>query len=70
MKYLTGITLLILIFSSHAFACEKENKSASVLNIESTKTTQAEATSVSEKNLVAEESSFADEVNKAVVEKK
>ncbi len=72
MKYLSGITLLLLIFSSSAFACEKMDKakSASVLKLESTKTTQVEASSASDKNLIAEESSFERNITKAVSEGK
>ncbi len=70
MKYLFGITLLIILLSSHAIACEKmnKNKSASVLKLESTKTTQVEASPNSDKNLIADESSFAEKINNSVNE--
>ncbi|MEM7400892.1 MAG: hypothetical protein AAF304_02965 [Pseudomonadota bacterium] len=72
MRYLTGITLLLIIFSSHAIACEsmKKNKSASVLNKESTENTQVQASSVSDKRLIAEESRFSEEYKKSMADVK
>lgn len=70
MKYLSGITLLIILFSSHAIACEKmdKNKSASVLKLESSKTTQVESSPSSDKNLIVDESSFTKNIKNSVGE--